>query len=136
MLKAFLNLADRCAIALSTLCVVHCLLLPIILLALPTLTSVAFFSDERFHSWLLFAVIPISFLAIVMGYVHHRSGLIVAITSVGMMILILVALFGHQILGERGEVVASVVGSLCVAYGHLRNFRLRKFKSRCHPTSI
>ena len=136
MLKQLINMADRTAITLSTLCVVHCSLLPIILIALPTLSSLAYISDERFHIGLLFAVIPISACAIAFGYAHHRSGLIVLIASVGIIILVLVAVFGHAVFGEIGEVIASVVGSVFVAFGHLKNLRCRKFEHQCSQASI
>ncbi|MEP0354279.1 MAG: MerC domain-containing protein [Paraglaciecola sp.] len=126
MFKKIVNIADRSAILLSTLCVVHCLLMPLILILLPTLTSLVFFSDERFHTWLLYAVIPISAFAIVLGYFHHRNWLVVLITSIGMAVLVLVAILGHDVFGERGEVFASVVGSIVVAYGHIINFKTRR----------
>lgn len=131
MFRRLINLADRSAIVLSTLCMIHCLVLPLILILLPTLTSLAFFSDERFHTWLLYAVIPISAFAVVLGYFHHRSWLVVLITSIGMGILVMVAILGHDIFGEQGEVFASVVGSILVAYGHIINFKARRQLSQC-----
>ncbi|WP_158966216.1 MerC domain-containing protein [Paraglaciecola sp. L3A3] len=132
MLKAFLNVADRSAITLSTLCMIHCLVLPIILILLPTLTSIAIFSDERFHTWLLYGVLPISAFAVVSGYFHHRNWFVVLITSMGMSILLLVAFLGHAVFGDTGEVAMSVIGSILVAYGHIRNFKSRKLLSQCH----
>ena len=132
MFKRLVNLADRSAVFLSLLCAVHCLVLPIILIAVPTITSLTVFNDERFHVWLLFAVIPISIFAVLLGYFHHRSWPIVIIAAVGMTILIIVALLGHQVFGETGEVVASVVGSLLVAYGHIKNFKYRAALNSCH----
>ena len=134
MFKGFINWADRWAIILSALCVVHCVLLPILLIALPTLTSLAFFSDERFHTWLLYAVLPISGFAVILGYLHHRSWPVVVITSLGMGVLITVAIFGHETFGEQGEVMASVVGSALVAFGHVKNFNGRKLLNRCNQT--
>ncbi|MDU0353734.1 MerC domain-containing protein [Paraglaciecola aquimarina] len=132
MYKKLLNTADRSAIILSSLCLIHCLVLPVILVLLPTLTSVAFFSDERFHTWLLYGVIPISLFAVVLGYFHHRNRSVVLVTSIGMSVLILVALLGHDVFGEQGEIVASVLGSILVAYGHIRNFKTRKQLRQCH----
>jgi hypothetical protein len=110
---------------------IHCLVLPIILILLPTLTSTAFFSDERFHTWLLYVVIPISAFALVSGYFHHRNLFVVLVTSIGMSILVLTAFLGHAVLGDKGEVIASVFGSVLVAYGHIKNFKSRKQRSQC-----
>ncbi|MBL4630111.1 MAG: MerC domain-containing protein [Paraglaciecola sp.] len=81
MFKGFMNIADRSAVVLSTLCMIHCLVLPIILILLPALTSVAFFSDERFHAWLLYAVIPISVSAVVFGSLRYRNWFVVLVTK-------------------------------------------------------
>jgi len=48
---------DKMAIGLSMICTLHCLMLPIALVILPSL-SASIFGDEGFHQWLLMAVIP------------------------------------------------------------------------------
>ncbi|MEP4889509.1 MAG: MerC domain-containing protein [Aliiglaciecola sp.] len=121
-----LSLADRSAITLSTLCVIHCLLSPVILFLLPTLTSLAIFDDEHFHIWLLYAVVPISIFAITFGYVHQRSLPVLVTALVGIAILVLVGVLGHDVFGETGEVIASVVGAALVGFGHVQNLRQRK----------
>ena len=136
MFKGVTHVADRSAIVLSTLCMIHCLVLPLLLILLPTLTSVVFFSDERFHTWLLYAVLPISAFAVMSGYFHHRNWLVVLLTSIGMSILVLVATFGHAVFGEQGEVIASVLGSICVAFGHIKNIKTRKQPNSNHEASI
>jgi hypothetical protein len=132
MIKTLINAADRSAITLSALCMIHCFVLPIILILLPTLTSVVFLSDERFHIWLIYGVLPVSVFAVVSGYLYHRNWSVLLITLIGMSILVLVALLGHAVFGDTGEVVASVMGSLLVAYGHIKNFKSRKQMSQCH----
>lgn len=136
MFRALVNWADRSAIFLSSLCVVHCLILPIVLIALPAMTSLAFFSDERFHTWLLFGVIPISLFAVLFGYLHHRSLRVVVIATCGIMILLFVAILGHEFWGEKGEVAATVFGSVLVAYAHIKNLRHRRSIYRGNKTSL
>lgn len=131
MFKSLINVADRSAITLSTLCMVHCLVLPIILVLLPTLTSIAFLSDERFHSWLVYGVIPVSAFAVASGYFYHRNWFVPLVTLMGMSILVLVALLGHAVFGDKGEVALSVIGSILVAYGHIKNVKIRKQLSHC-----
>ncbi|WP_342805565.1 MerC domain-containing protein [Alteromonas sp. M12] len=126
MLKKLLTFADRSAITISTLCVVHCLLSPIILIALPTLTSFAIFDDEHFHIWLLYAVVPISVFAIAFGYVHQRSLSVLVTALIGIIILVLAAVLGHDVFGETGEVIASVTGAALIGFGHIKNLSLRK----------
>ncbi|MBT0587576.1 MerC domain-containing protein [Alteromonas oceanisediminis] len=131
MFRSWLNLADKVAVGISALCVIHCLLLPALLIILPAISSVGIFGDEQFNWWLLVAVIPISFVAILLGFKHHKDWHVVRLVSTGIMILTLTALFGHDVFGEQGEVVASVIGSLLVAYGHLRNFKFRRIHTNC-----
>ncbi|GAB2702523.1 MerC domain-containing protein [Aliiglaciecola sp. 3_MG-2023] len=121
-----LTLADRSAITLSTLCVIHCLLSPIILLVLPTLTSLAILDDEHLHIWLLYGVVPISIFAITFGYVHQRSMPILITALIGLVILVLAGALGHDVFGETGEAVASVIGAALVGFGHLQNLKRRK----------
>jgi len=131
MHKKFLNLADRSAIVLSIVCIIHCLALPIAVLALPALTSLTFFEDEVFHIWLLFAVIPISAFAVVVGYVHHRNWQIVIISTSGITVLVLVATLGHGVFSHAGEVITSMFGSILVAFGHVKNLKRRRMLFQC-----
>lgn len=118
------ELGDRFAIGLSLVCVVHCLALPILLILLPPISGIFALNDEVFHQWLLYAVLPISLVALMMGYLHHRSYRVFIVGSVGLVLIILCATLGHDFLGETGEVVLSVLGSVIIAYGHFRNYQL------------
>ena len=125
-MKPWINAADRCAIGLSLLCTIHCLVLPIVLILTPTVTGILAFDDELFHEWLLFAVLPISLFAVIAGFIHHRNFSVTVISSVGMSMLIVAAVLGHDVLNEVGEVALTVLGSLFIAFGHLRNLQLRR----------
>jgi hypothetical protein len=126
---------DKVAIGLSTACAVHCLLLPIILILLPALgTSV--FGDEIFHQWLLIAVIPTSLIALTMGCRQHKNLSVMIFGLLGLTILIPTAFFGHELLGEAGEKIASVLGAAFIALGHIQNSSLckdcRSTDHQCH----
>lgn len=120
---------DKIAIGLSTLCTVHCLLLPIILTLLPAL-SLNVLADEMFHQWLLVAVIPTSLIALTMGCRQHKNLSVMIFGLLGLTILILTAFFGHDFLGESGEKIASVIGAVVIAFGHIRNSALCKTVKR------
>ncbi|MBL4631614.1 MAG: MerC domain-containing protein, partial [Paraglaciecola sp.] len=74
--------------------------------------------------------------AVVFGSFQHRSWFVVLVTSIGLGILVLVTIFGHAVLGEQGEVLASVMGSILVAFGHIKNIKARKKLSQLSPASI
>jgi hypothetical protein len=42
----------------------------------------------------------------------------------------LAAYLGHELLGEYGEVVLTVLGSSIIVYSHIRNYRLRS-QNKC-----
>ncbi|MCY7293821.1 MerC domain-containing protein [Alteromonas sp. a30] len=120
------QLSDKAAILLSFLCVLHCLFLPILLIALPTLASLFALNDEMFHQILLFAVIPISLGALYFGFLCHRNQQVVIIGLVGLLILAVSALLGHEMIGDFYEGVFTVLGSCLIIFVHIRNYRLRR----------
>lgn len=119
-------MSDKAAVGLSLLCVIHCLFLPIILILMPALTGLLAFNDELFHRMLLVAVVPISAIALVIGYLHHRSHRVLLIGLVGLTILIVTSALGHAIVGKHGEIALTVLGTSIIAYGHFLNYRLRR----------
>ncbi|MDY6828881.1 MAG: MerC domain-containing protein [Pseudomonadota bacterium] len=122
MRLAFTN-ADKAAIGLSVVCAAHCLLFPVALVFLPAVAATAF-GDDRFHQWMLLVVLPISVLALTVGFRRHRKTSVLAIGLPGLAILTLAALVGHDWFGETGEAAASVLGASLIALSHLRNHAL------------
>lgn len=118
------KLGDKTAIGLSLLCLVHCLALPVIFMLLPTFAGITFFTDESFHRWMLYAVIPVSSAALLIGYSHHKKLQTLLIGLLGIIILVVAVSLGHDILGRMGEVVLTVAGSLAMTLGHIVNYRL------------
>jgi hypothetical protein len=115
---------DKAAIGISTLCLVHCLLLPIALALLPSMALLATLSDEAFHLLLVALVMPTSIVALTLGCRRYRSWQVLALGTTGLAILILTALYAHDLLGEELEKLSTVLGALLVAASHIQNFRL------------
>lgn len=115
---------DKTAIGLSALCIVHCLLLPVSLTILPSIAILSTLSDEVFHVLLIALVLPTSMVALLLGCKRHKSSAIFALGIGGLMTLGFTAVFGHDVLGEQMEKVATVIGALMVAGAHIQNFRL------------
>ena len=114
---------DKAAVGLSLMCVAHCLLTPIAIVMLPALGAM-FLEDERFHSVLLFLVLPTSLLALTIGCRKHRRVEIVLIGLAGLLILFSVVIIGEESLGKFGEKATTVFGALIIAFAHVRNFTL------------
>ena len=125
----FLGWADRMAISASSLCAIHCLALPVILSVFPAVGG-AFFGEEAFHVWLIWAVVPLSVLSLLLGCTRHKSTMVIYCGLAGVSILIVSALLGHEILGEISERVSTVAGSVIIAFAHMKNFSLCR-QSNC-----
>lgn len=127
-MKTVTTHTDRLAIGLSSLCVIHCLAAPFLVVLLPGL-NVIHFNDEAFHLWLLIAVIPISFLSLSLGCSQHRNRKVMTLGFVGLAILFS-ALFVENFVaegfanGENLEKILTVLGACIVAASHYLNFSL------------
>ncbi len=115
--------ADKYAIGLSAICVVHCLVTPIAVIMLPALGA-TFLEDERFHYGILFLVIPTSLYALSLGCRKHGRNEILGIGLIGLLVLSSVLFISEETLGEIGEKVVTVIGAVIVALAHVRNYSL------------
>ena len=124
------NLLDGLAISASLLCVLHCLLMPFLLILVPIISS-TFVAGEEFHFALVVFVLPLSIIALFLGCSRHKDRTVIILGAVGLTSLVLIALFGHDFLGEIGEKVATVISGTILAAGHLRNFKMCRH-DRCN----
>jgi hypothetical protein len=114
---------DGLAVGLSALCVVHCVFTPLALVLLPSLTALGL-GDEAFHRLLLFLVLPSSGLALTLGCRRHKDLAVLAAGASGLGLLVAATLAEDL---ERG---LTVLGSVVLSLGHIRNF-LHCRKDRC-----
>lgn len=127
----FQTLSDKTAIGLSVLCALHCLALPLLVVALPTL-AVLSTHGETFHLWMLTAVIPVSVYALTMGCRKHgRYGLIIW-GGAGITSLIAAILLGHELESEFVETALTLFGATLLAYGHFKNYRQCSAHDKCN----
>ena len=122
-LSRYMPLLDKFAVSTSAICAIHCLFLPLLLVVSPALGA-TIFGQESFHVWLLWLVIPLSFVALSLGCRKHKNWLVVMFGLAGLTFLISAATLGHDILGETGERIATLIGAVFIAVGHMRNYTL------------
>lgn len=122
---------DSAAIGLSFVCVAHCLITLVPILLLQSL-GVAFLEDERFHYGMLVLVVPTSLCALTIGFRKHGNYAVPIVGALGISVLMCVLAIGEQTVGEIGEKLITVVGTLFVAYAHVRNFLLGR-SQKCRP---
>lgn len=117
-------LLDRTAIALSGLCVLHCLAMPLVLVLLPFLGQ---FTEDHFHLQMLAVVTPASMIALGIGYRQHRHPAVPAAAFIGLLLLLLGATWVHSEIGVVADRVVTIAGSSILAMAHFYNSYLRKF---------
>lgn len=114
---------DRVAIAMSGLCMLHCLALPIVLLVIPVIDQLA---GEHFHLHALVFVIPVSVGALLLGFQRHRNAGVLACGAAGLGLLILGATWLHNDIGLLADRLSTLSGSVILAITHYANSRLRR----------
>lgn len=118
---------DRVAVVLSGLCIVHCLALPILLIAVPVMAE---FASTHWHLPMLLFAVPVSVVAIVMGYRRHGNLAIVGWAALGLALLIAGATVGHNFFGPAADRSLTVAGSLLLAAVHWQNSRQMRSHNR------
>ncbi|HLF11655.1 MAG TPA: MerC domain-containing protein [Gammaproteobacteria bacterium] len=113
---------DRVAIALSTICIVHCLAMPLVVAVLP-IAAISFGGNAHFHSFMLWLVVPSSVVGFGLGFRVHRRASIVLLGGTALVVLATAALWGHAAWSALVEVTVSVAASVVLAAAHWRNFR-------------
>ncbi len=115
---------DRLGICVSTVCLVQCLVLPVLVVVTP-LASLGFLGEEAFHFALLAVILPIALIAFALGYRTHRSGPVLAFGVAGLAAVAFAAL-AHDLLGPLGTALVTSAGGVALIGAHLRNLRLRR----------
>jgi hypothetical protein len=119
---------DQIAIALSALCIVHCLAVPVLVAVLP-IAAVSFGEGQHFHGLMLWLVVPTSVVGFGFGYRLHRRAAIVAAGAAGLLGVWSAAVYGHAAWSQPTEIAVSVSASLLLGSAHWQNFRCVR---RCH----
>ena len=132
---SYTPLLDKFAVSTSAVCAIHCLTLPVLLGVFPALGA-TIFGQESFHELLLWLVIPFSLVALSMGCKKHKSWLVALLGLIGLSVLLFTATMGHDVLGENGEKIATLIGATVIAAAHLRNFTLCRRGNCDHDEAI
>ena len=119
------KIIDNLGITVSSVCAIHCVMLPLIFLIAPY----SFLASHEFHETLIYFILPCAFIAFVLGCRRHKDLMVAVIGTFGI-ILLGSALLMHDILhsNQHSEefitVLITVCGSILLVFSHLRNRRL------------
>ena len=109
---------DGAAVGLSALCLVHCLALPLLVAGLPFLAQ---FSEGHLHAQMIVIVVPLSIIALGLGFRHHGRLRILLAGAAGMLTLIIGATVAHAQLGLVADRLFTITGALILASAHFYN---------------
>lgn len=111
---------DTLGIAASSLCLVHCLAMPLVITALPLL-GLQFLEGHAAHVLLAAFVLSFALLAIVPGYLKHRRKDILGMMLIGLALVLYATFCAQTTLGETWEVPLITAGNLVLVATHFRN---------------
>ena len=108
---------DRSAVSLSGLCLVHCLIGSLLLVAV---SGVGGFWSHNIHAIGLLIAMPLAGIALYRGVREHGRWLVVGLGLAGVSLLAVALFQGH---GDLSEVLMTVCGVSLLAAAHLLNLR-------------
>ena len=128
------KIIDNLGITISSVCAIHCLLLPAIFIIAPY----SFLASHEFHEALIYFILPCAAIAFVLGCRKHGDLKVAVMGTLGVILLASSLLF-HEIFHaeEHSEelitVLITIAGSLMLILSHLRNRKLcLKEEYACH----
>jgi uncharacterized membrane protein YozB (DUF420 family) len=122
--------ADHVGVIASALCLVHCILTPVVL-SLSAVWVHYLPSEERFHRGLATMVAAIGCIAIVRGYRKHRRLRVFFLMTGGLGLIFAGAYLGNRLPSHAAEVAVTMTGSSLMIAAHLINHTFCKRCDRC-----
>lgn len=116
---------DKLGVTVSSLCLVHCLVFPVLLAVLPGLGWLN--PDERIHWLLTLAAVPVAAFALLPGYRIHRCPWVLWAGLMGLLLMVGTPFFWTGLFEE----VATSIGAICLVTAHLQNRRRCKAMAVC-----
>lgn len=118
---------DRLGMALSAICLLHCLVPPFLVVAFPILSAVGAY-EYWVHLLLAVFILPVAFKAIAQGYKHHGKAVVPIFAIAGASLFVISTAL--TVLGESShntehagihfsaELGLSIAGSLLISLAH------------------
>lgn len=113
---------DTAGIGLASLCIVHCLALPLAAAALPMFAGVLAL-PEWFHLAMVAAAVPVSGAALLRGARRHGAPWPIAPGAAALALLVAAVVAAPD---DAAETMLTVTGSLLLIAAHLWNWRLHR----------
>ena len=121
---------DRLGIALSVVCLAHCLLLPVALLALP-LVAVQWLQTGAVHVIMALVLAPVAVIALAAGLRLHRRWSVAGAMAAGLGLLSTAAFAGEGSMAHEWGNVLTVAGGGILVTAHFANLKLCRSCPAC-----
>ena len=112
---------DRLGMWLSSLCALHCLATPLLVLALPVMGE--FFEQEWVHLTMALFVVPVGLFAFWSGYKHHHQIRVFTLGIIGLLMVGGASLLPHEMVEIHEWDVVTIIGSFFLITAHILNRR-------------
>lgn len=125
---------DGLGMALSGLCAIHCLALPLgTVLLIPAMEHMP--NEHAFHWIMALIIFPIGSVAFWRGYIRHQSKRVVVLGILGLA-LIWIGILSGSIEIAHNEFPVTLIGSTALIIAHYKNWQLSRCSScKSHSTS-
>ena len=125
------TIADGLGVVGATVCALHCIALPALLVLGATVPTV-FLGDESFHRSMLWWVVPSAVLAFTLGCWQHKDRRVFLLGALGIAGMVLSGTVLHDVMGEAAEKTVTLGSAALLIAAHLRNFKLCRSESCQH----
>jgi len=124
------NRWDYVGVGASFLCVVHCLLTPVLITALPALAA----TEHQTHSVFAIIILLLGMLAFIPGYLKHRNKSVPVIGFIAISMITFASVLPEMKNAEMIETGLVMIGGITLIYSHLRNAYWCRFCNKCSDT--
>ena len=121
---------DRLGIALSVVCLVHCLLLPFAVAAIPLLAA-PWLESNGVHIAMAVLLLPVALLAVIPGLRVHGRKSVAAAMLAGLSLISTAAFAGEALLTREWEIGLTVLGGAILVCAHAVNLLLCRTCPAC-----
>ncbi|MEO5702649.1 MAG: MerC domain-containing protein [Gammaproteobacteria bacterium] len=126
---------DAIGVLVSTLCIAHCLLLPLAVSVIPAL-DVGFLASDATHRILVLLLLAIGMLAFIPGYRSHGKFSVVLLAILGLLSLGFAAFVASELWEDLAETWLTVFASATLIIAHLKNLNYCRICSVCETPSL